>query len=71
MLQKDGKLWSIREWASGFKFLFIKPGMLRRVFPAWLRFFRKDFHPWQDDNRELIAEWEQKQGTAKFSGDTR
>jgi predicted metal-dependent hydrolase len=61
MLQKDGKLWSVREWASGFKFLFIKPGMLRRVFPAWLRFFRKDFHPWQDDNRRLIDAWEQRQ----------
>jgi predicted metal-dependent hydrolase len=61
MLQKDGKLWSIREWASGFKFLFIKPGMLRRVIPAWFSFFRKDFHPWQDDNRQLIDAWEKRQ----------
>lgn len=61
MLQNDGKLWSIREWASGFKFLFIKPGMLRRVFPAWLRFFRKDFHPWQVDNRDLIQQWIERQ----------
>lgn len=64
MLQKDGKLWNIREWASGFKFLFIKPGMLRRAFPAWLRFFRKDFHPWQDDNRALINAWEKRQASA-------
>ena len=64
MLQTDGKLWSVREWASGFKFLFIKPGMLRRVFPAWLRFFKKDFHPWQDDNRDLIDAWEQRQDLA-------
>ena len=63
MLQKDGKLWSAREWASGFKFLFIKPGMLRRVFPAWLRFLRKDFHPWQDDNRDLIGAWEKRQAS--------
>lgn len=64
MLRNDGKLWSIREWASGFKFLFIKPGMLRRVFPAWLRFLKKDFHPWQVDNRELISAWEQRQVAA-------
>lgn len=63
MLQTDGKLWSIREWAAGFKYLFIKPGALRRVFPAWLRFFRKDFHPWQVDNRRLIDEWERQQET--------
>jgi predicted metal-dependent hydrolase len=69
MLHKDGKLWSIREWASGFKFLFIKPGMLRRVFPAWLKYFRNDFHPWQVDNRELIDQWERRQGPAHFSSD--
>ena len=58
MLKHEGKLWSLREWGTGLKYLFIKPGMLRRVFPAWLRFFRRDFHPWQIDNRELIDEWE-------------
>jgi len=62
MLKHDGKLWSLREWLSGFKFLFIKPGVLRRVFFAYLHFYKKDFHPWQHDNRELIAEWEQHYG---------
>ena len=71
MLQKDGKLWSIREWASGFKFLFIKPGMLRRVIPAWFAFFRKDFHPWQDDNRQLIDAWEQQQKAAPTADHSR
>jgi predicted metal-dependent hydrolase len=61
MLQKEGKLWSAREWASGFKYLFIKPGIIRRVFRPWLGFFRKDFHPWHLDNRELIAQWESQQ----------
>jgi hypothetical protein len=62
MLKKDGKLWSLRVWLDGFKFLFIKPGVLRRVFGSYLRFYSKDFHPWQHDNRELIAEWEQDYG---------
>ena len=61
MLQKEGKLWSPREWATGFKYLFIKPGMLRRVAGAWLSFFRKDFHPWLVDNRDLIRRWEREQ----------
>jgi predicted metal-dependent hydrolase len=58
MLQREGKLWSLREWASGLNFLFGNPGILRRIFVPWLRFFRKDFHPWQHDNRNLIAAWE-------------
>ncbi|MDJ0940735.1 MAG: metal-dependent hydrolase [Woeseiaceae bacterium] len=60
MLKHDGKLWSLHEWASGFKFLFVKPGLLRRAFVPYFRFLRKDFHPWQDDDRYLIDEWEAK-----------
>ena len=68
MLQQDGRLWSVREWAGGLKYLFLKPGMLRRIIPAWLRFFRKDFHPWQIDNRELITAWEHEQSLAAGTG---
>lgn len=64
MLKHDGKLWSFREWLTGLKFLLIKPGILRRVFFAYLRFYKKDFHPWQHDNRELIVAWEQKYGSS-------
>lgn len=61
MLQHEGKLWSVREWARGLKYLFIRPGMLRRVAGSWFKFFRKDFHPWQQDNRDLITRWEREQ----------
>ena len=42
-------------------YLFIKPGVLRRIFIPWLRFLRKDFHPWQHDNRYLIDAWEKRE----------
>ena len=35
--------------------LFGAPGVLRRVFPAWLGYFRPGFHPWHHDDRALIA----------------
>jgi predicted metal-dependent hydrolase len=60
MLRKDGKLWSLREWLSGLNFLFVYPGVLRRIFIPFLRFLRKGFHPWQHDNRHLIDEWAKK-----------
>jgi len=63
MLQHQGRLWSIREWAAGFRYLLVNPGVLRRVAGAWFSFFRSDFHPWQVDNRELIRDWEHKQTT--------
>ena len=34
------------------------PGVLRRIFPAWLAYFMPGFHPWNLDDRALIAEAE-------------
>jgi predicted metal-dependent hydrolase len=61
MLQNDGKLWSPRVWLSGLNFLFVRPGVLRRMFIPWLKFFRKSFHPWQNDNRTLVEEWQKEE----------
>lgn len=38
------------------KFGFGKPGVVRKVFPAWLDYFKPGFHPWQHDNRRYLAE---------------
>jgi predicted metal-dependent hydrolase len=37
-----------------FAYLVGRPGMLRRIFPAWLGYFRPGFHPWDHDDRALI-----------------
>ena len=26
--------------------------------PGFLRYFRRDFHPWQDDNSHLLTAWQ-------------
>ena len=33
MLRKDKKLWNLSLWSQGWKFLFFKDGILRRVWP--------------------------------------
>lgn len=40
------------------KYLLVKPGVVRRIFPAWLSYFRPGFHPWDHDDRELIGKYE-------------
>jgi predicted metal-dependent hydrolase len=30
----------------------------------YFKFYRKDFHPWQHDNRALIADWERDHGSS-------
>jgi predicted metal-dependent hydrolase len=57
LLAQDGITgWKAR-WGL-FKYLTITPGVLRRIFPAWLSYFRPGFHPWDHDNRALIGKYE-------------
>lgn len=55
LLRAEGKLWSLRTWISGLNFLWGKPGVLRRCLPDFFAYFRKGFHPWQQDNRALLT----------------
>ncbi|MFT4026955.1 MAG: metal-dependent hydrolase [Novosphingobium sp.] len=36
-------------------YLFGRPGVLRRLIPAWIAYFLPGFHPWNHDDRALIA----------------
>jgi predicted metal-dependent hydrolase len=38
-------------------YVFGYPGVLRRIFPAWLAYFMPGFHPWNRDDRALIAKY--------------
>jgi predicted metal-dependent hydrolase len=35
-----------------------RPGVLRRIFPAWIAYFLPGFHPWNRDDRALIVRYE-------------
>ena len=52
-----------------FSYLVIYPGLLRQIFPAWLSFFRPGFHPWQHDDRALVAEHEARLGLPDLNKD--
>ena len=58
MLRRDGKLWQPRLWLDGWRFLFGREGILRRIWPAYKDYFREGFHPWQRDTRALLAHWQ-------------
>jgi uncharacterized protein len=58
MLRRDKQLWHARLWAEGWKFLFFKGGILRRVWPAYKEYFRDGFHPWDRDTRHLLHNWQ-------------
>jgi predicted metal-dependent hydrolase len=58
MLRRDGVLLEPRVWRSGVGFLLGPGGFLRSIGPDFVRFFRRDFHPWQDDDYALVERWE-------------
>lgn len=58
LVRKSGGLADLRGWAGLGNFLLGKPGILRRVVPEWMDFFRPGFHPWMHDNRQHLAEAE-------------
>jgi predicted metal-dependent hydrolase len=57
LMHADGILFSPREWYSLFRFLFIEPGGLSRLFIPYWEYYRPSFHPWQLDNRDLLNAW--------------
>ncbi|HEV2816230.1 MAG TPA: metal-dependent hydrolase [Allosphingosinicella sp.] len=54
LLRQDG-ITGLGAWARILWFAWVRPGMLRKVFGAWLAFFMPGFHPWNQDDRHLIA----------------
>ncbi len=65
LLRQDG----ITGWRAKWKllaYLFGRPGILRRVFPAWLSYFMPGFHPWQQDDRPLIRRYDSDYGAANL-----
>ncbi|MEQ1726055.1 MAG: metal-dependent hydrolase [Sphingopyxis sp.] len=54
LLRQDG----LSGWRVGLRiwwFLLGKPGVLRRLIPAWIAYFLPGFHPWNRDDRALIG----------------
>jgi len=58
LLAQDG-ITGPKAWARLFWFAYVRPGMLRKILGAWASFFMPSFHPWNHDDRALIADAEQ------------
>lgn len=53
LLRQDGFEPRQLRWRA-LSYLFGRPGVLRRILPAYLDYFRPGFHPWSHDDRALI-----------------
>jgi predicted metal-dependent hydrolase len=63
LLRQDG-ITGPKAWARLFWFALVQPGMMRKVLGAWASYFMPGFHPWNHDDRALIAKAEKGLGEA-------
>jgi len=54
LLAQDG-ITGPKAWARVLWFWFGRPGVVRKLIPTWTAFFLPGFHPWNHDDRRLIA----------------
>ena len=62
LLREDPAPFSPSDLAHCVRYLYGRGGMIREILPGYLRYFRRDFHPWQDDNSSLLLAWQAKYG---------
>ena len=56
LLRQDG-LTGMRAWIPLLWEMWGWPGMFRKALGPWLRYFMPGFHPWNLDDRRLIARY--------------
>ena len=57
LLRQDG-ITGPRAWFGLASYCLVRPGMMRKIAGAWAKFFLPGFHPWNEDDRALIAAYE-------------
>lgn len=53
-LRRDGTLWKVGTWKSAASYLFGKRGLVRLTYKPWKEYFRRDFHPNQQDSTASV-----------------
>jgi predicted metal-dependent hydrolase len=57
LMRQDG-VTGVKAWARLLWYVWVRPGMFRKIAGAWARYFLPDFHPWNEDDRHLLATYE-------------
>jgi predicted metal-dependent hydrolase len=60
LMRQDG-VEGLRAWSRLLWYLWVKPGMFRKIAGAWFRFLLPGFHPWNEDDRGLLRAYEASQ----------
>lgn len=67
LLYEDGLLFKPKVWRDGIRTLWGRNGFFRGMGRSYFAYYRKDFHPWEQDTRALLAEWKERLGLSDES----
>jgi predicted metal-dependent hydrolase len=54
LMRQDG-VTGAKAWWLLLTYLWVRPGMFRKIAGAWVKYFLPGFHPWNEDDRHLLA----------------
>jgi predicted metal-dependent hydrolase len=57
LMRQDG-VTGLTAWTRLLSYLWLRPGMFRKIGGAWLSFFMPGFHPWNEDDRHLLRAYD-------------
>jgi predicted metal-dependent hydrolase len=57
LMRQDGVA-GMQAWGLLLAYLWVRPGMFRKIAAAWFKFFLPGFHPWNEDDRDLLAAYQ-------------
>ena len=57
LMRQDG-VTGLAAWSRLLWYLWVRPGMFRKIAGAWVSFFLPGFHPWNEDDRHLLARYD-------------
>ena len=58
LMLADKQLFNVKSWLTGSWRCWGPRGYFTSLLPAWLRYFKPGFHPWEHDDSALIAHYE-------------
>jgi hypothetical protein len=57
LMRQDG-VTGLEAWRRLLWYLWMRPGMFRKIAGEWLRYFLPGFHPWNEDDRHLLVAYD-------------
>jgi predicted metal-dependent hydrolase len=57
LMRQDG-VTGLAAWRRLLWYLWVRPGMFRKIAGAWLKYFLPRFHPWNEDDRYLLRAYD-------------